>query len=222
MEGFVDAAFGAAAPMLGKPVKGIPLVERVLRSALLNYSELARSAGLVQSTLKRYFALLETVFLVRTLPPWHANIGKRMVKSPKVLLCDSGLAAHLMGIDDVRLAKERTLLGGLLESFVAMELTKQINWNSAAPTLHHFRTHEGTEVDFVLERRSGALVGIEVKSGASVTGADFKGLQAFAQATGRRFHRGIVLYTGTEVVPFGPRLHAMPIEALWRWGAQSC
>jgi predicted AAA+ superfamily ATPase len=188
--------------------------------ALLNYAELVRSAGLAQSTLKRYFALLEAVFLVRTVRPWHANIGKRMVKTPKVLLCDTGLAAHLMGIDDARLAQDRTLFGGLLESFVAMELTKQIGWSAAAPTLYHFRTHEGDEVDLVLERRSGGLVGIEVKSAATVTGSDFKGLRALAQAAGRRFHRGIVLYTGTEVVSFGQRLHAVPIAALWRWGAR--
>lgn len=189
-------------------------------ATLLNYSELARSAALPQSTLKRYFALLEAVFLVRTLPPWHTNLGKRMVKSPKVLLCDSGLAAHLMGVDIPRLAQDRTLLGGLLETFVAMELTKQITWSTAAPALHHFRTHTGAEVDFILERRSGAVVGIEVKSASAVTGGDFKGLHALAEVAGRRFHRGIVLYAGTEVVPFGPRLHAMPIDALWRWGAK--
>lgn len=188
--------------------------------ALLNYAELGRSAGLAQSTLKRYFALLEAVFLVRTLRPWHANIGKRIVKTPKLLLCDTGLAAHLMGIDDARLAHDRTLFGGLLESFVAMEITKQTGWSAAAPALYHFRTHEGDEVDLVLERRSGALVGIEIKSATTVTGADFKGLRALAHAAGRRFHRGVVLYTGTEVVPFGPRLHAVPIEALWRWGAR--
>lgn len=188
--------------------------------ALLNYAELVRSAGLPQSTLKRYFALLEAVFLVRTLRPWHANIGKRMVKTPKVMLCDSGLAAHLMGVDDARLAQDRMLLGGLLESFVAMEITKQIGWSRSAPALYHFRTHEGDEVDLVLERRSGALVGIEVKSAATVTGTDFKGMRALAQAAGRRFHRGVVLYAGTEVVSFGPRLHAMPVEALWRWGAR--
>ncbi len=189
--------------------------------ALLNYAELSRSSGVPQSTLKRYFALLEAVFLVRTLRPWHANLGKRLVKSPRILLCDSGLASHLMGIDLSRVTEDRTLFGGLLESFVAMELSKQVGWSATAPALHHFRTHEGDEVDFVLEQRSGALVGIEVKSAATVTGADFKGLHALAQAAGRRFRRGIVLYTGTEVVPFGPRLFAVPIDTLWRWGARS-
>ena len=188
--------------------------------AQLNHADLSRGTGLPQSTLKRYFALLETVFLVRLLPPWYANIGKRLVKTPKVLLTDTGLAAHLMGIDDARLAQDRSLLGGLLESFVAMELVKQVGWSIDPPALHHFRTHEGDEVDLVLERRNGALVGIEVKSAATVSTSDFKGLRALAEAAGRRFRRGFVLYTGTEVVPFGAGLFALPVEALWRWRGQ--
>ena len=275
VEGFVDAAFADAAPVLdAAPLGSASLIQLILRCgfpeavaietanrrtawfeayletilardvrdlanierlaelprllalaaarpmALLNYADLTRSAGLPQSTLKRYLTLLDNVFLLRTLRPWHANIGKRLVKTPKVFLCDSGLAAHLMGIDEDRLTQDRTLLGGLLESFVAMEVIKQIGWSTTSPALYHFRTHEGDEVDLVLERRSGALVGIEVKSAATVTGADFKGLRALAQAAGRRFHRGIVLYTGAEAVPFGPRLHALPVESLWRWGAR--
>jgi predicted AAA+ superfamily ATPase len=188
--------------------------------AQLNYADLSRGIGLPQSTLKRYFALLQAVFLVRLLPPWHTNMGKRLVKTPKVLVTDTGLAAHLMGINAARLAGDRGLLGGLLESFVAIELIKQAGWSSDPPALYHFRTHEGDEVDLVLERRDGAVVGIEVKSAATVTAADFKGLRALADAAGRRFRRGIVLYTGTEVVPFGAGLFALPVEALWRWGAQ--
>lgn len=185
--------------------------------AQLNYAELSRSIGLPQSTLKRYFALLEAVFLVRLVPPWHTNIGKRLVKTPKVLLTDTGLAAHLMGIDGTRLVHDRGLLGGLLEGFVTMELIKQAGWSAAPPALYHFRTHEGDEVDLVLERRDGTVVGIEVKSAATVTAADFKGLRALAAAAGRRFRRGIVLYTGREVVPFGADLFAVPVEALWCW-----
>lgn len=188
--------------------------------ALLNFADLMRGTGLAQTTLKRYFTLLEAVFLVRRLPPWHASLGKRLVKTPKVLLSDSGLAAHLMGPDAERARADRTLFGGLIESFVTMEIVKQIGWSQAAPALYHFRSHAGDEVDLVLERRSGSLVGIEVKSAASVGSADFKGLRLLEQAAGRRFHRGLVLYTGAETVAFGPRLFAVPIEALWRWGAR--
>lgn len=185
--------------------------------ALLNYADLSRGTGMPQSTLKRYFALLETVFLIHLLPPWYTNIGKRLVKTPKVLIMDTGLAAHLMGIDDARLAQDRTLLGGLMEGFVAMELVKQSGWSANPPALYHFRTHEGEEVDLVLERRGGALVGIEVKCAATVSAEDFKGLRVLAEIAGRRFRRGIVLYTGAEVVPFGAGLFAMPVAALWRW-----
>jgi predicted AAA+ superfamily ATPase len=125
-----------------------------------------------------------------------------------------------MGINDARLADDRGLFGGLLESFVAIELVKQAGWSADPPALYHFRTHEGDEVDLVLERRSGAVVGIEVKSAATVTATDFKGLRALAEATGRHFRRGIVLYAGTEVVPFGAGLFALPVEALWRWREQ--
>jgi predicted AAA+ superfamily ATPase len=188
--------------------------------ALLNHAELARSSGLPQTTLKRYFVLLESVFLARTIPPWHGNLGKRLIKTPKVLLTDSGLAAHLMGVDAARLRADHTLFGGLLESFVAMELTKQIAWSAAAPRLYHFRTHGGQEVDFVLERRSGPLVGIEVKASATVSNGDFDGLRALEAVAKRRIHRGFVLYTGTEIAAFGPRLFAVPMDALWRWGAK--
>ena len=101
-----------------------------------------------------------------------------------------------------------------------MELIKQIGWSHAAPSIYHFRTHDGDELDFVLERRSGEVAGIEVKSAATVTSADFAGLRALATASREKFVRGIVLYTGEDVIPFGPRLHAMPIDALWRWGAR--
>lgn len=188
--------------------------------AQLNYADLSRGTGVPQSTLKRYFALLEMVFLVWLLPPWHANISKRLVKTPKVLLTDTGLAAHLMGIDDARVAQDRTLLGGLLESFVVMELVKQAGWSADPPALYHFRTHEGDEVDLVLERRGGALVGIEVKSASTVSAADFKGLRALAEIAGQRFQRGIVLYSGSEIVPFGAGLFALPVEALWLWSEQ--
>ncbi len=184
---------------------------------LLNYADLARSSGMPQTTLKRYLALLEATFLVRSLPPWFANLGKRLVKAPKLLFSDTGLMSHLIGADARRLELDRDLFGDLLENFVVMELTKQTGWNRSRPALFHFRAHGGEEVDVVLEHPSGKLVGVEVKATATASAGMFKGLKAFAEATGKRFHRGVVLYTGSEVVPFGARLHALPVSALWRW-----
>jgi predicted AAA+ superfamily ATPase len=186
--------------------------------ALLNAADLARNLGLPQTTLKRYLALLEATFLVRLLPPWFVNIGKRLSKSPKVFLCDTGLTSHLAGLDPGRLAGDLSLLGGLLEGFIVMELQKQSGWSRVRPALFHFRSHDGREVDIVLEEPGGRVVGVEVKASATVGAADFKGLRLLAEAAGRRFHRGIVLYTGREVVPFGAALHAVPVDAVWAWG----
>ena len=97
-----------------------------------------------------------------------------------------------------------------------MELRKQASWSQTDASLFHYRTVSGREVDVVLEAPSGDLVGIEIKASATVKTGDFKGLRALAEATGKRFRRGILLYQGNETISFGPNLHAMPIDALWR------
>lgn len=181
----------------------------------VNFADLSRDAAIPQTTLKRYWYLLEATFLIQTSPPWSANIGKRLVKSPKLYLTDTGLIAYLLGLDERRLDDDRTILGPLLENFVVMELHKQIGWSRTRPKLLHFRIHAGPEVDVVLEDAAGRLVGIEVKAAASLSADDFKGLRALAEIVGRRFHRGIALYTGRESVPFGSQFHALPINSLW-------
>lgn len=186
---------------------------------LLNYADLARMSGLAQTTTKRYMALLEATFLVRSLPAWFVNIGKRLAKAPKIFLADSGLTTYLQGADATRASALRHELGFLLEAFVAAELEKQLGWSAQRVRLFHFRTSDGHEVDFVLESATGAVVGIEVKAAATVGPADLKGLRLLAEAAGPRFVRGMVLYTGTAVVPFAANVHAVPIRALWRWRA---
>jgi len=184
-------------------------------ASLLNFAELSRSAGIPQSTLKRYFALFEATFLARLIPAWSAHLSKRFVKASKVYVLDTGLAAYLLGIDDSRFAAEPSLRGALLETFVAAELSKQASWSRRRPRLYHYRESTGPEVDLVLEEPSGQLVGVEVKASATVTGQDFNGLRALAQIAGSRFRRGIVLYTGSTAAAFGPKLHALPLDALW-------
>jgi hypothetical protein len=164
-------------------------------------------------------AFLDATYLITTVPAWYRNVGKRLTKSPKVMLTDTGLATHLIGADARRLEERRETLGPLLESFVAMELRRQSAWSREEPHLLHFRSSVGQEVDLVLETRSGRLVGVEVKAAASLGPADFRGLEALAEVAGRDLHRGIVLYTGDQVVPFGPRRHAVPVRALWEWSA---
>jgi predicted AAA+ superfamily ATPase len=182
--------------------------------ALLNFSELSRTLAMPQSTLKRYMTLLEATFLIQHLPAWSGNLGKRLVKTSKLVMSDSGLMSHLLGANKERLATGG-IIGPLLENFVIMELIKQITWSSTKPQIFHFRTQTGQEVDIVLEDRAGKLVGIEVKASSTVTAQDFKGLRALAETTGKRFYRGIVLYTGSESLSFGPELYAIPVNALW-------
>ncbi len=182
---------------------------------VLNHSELARTLGIPVSTLKRYLALLETLFLVHELPAWASNRGKRLARAPKLHVVDTGLAAAVAGIDVDLIGRDRTLLGPLLESFVAAELRKQTGWSESRPVLHHFRTHAGQEVDIVLEDARGRVVGIEVKAAATVTGADLNGLRSLAEIAGKAFVQGIVLHLGPSSIPFGSNLVACPLPALW-------
>jgi predicted AAA+ superfamily ATPase len=183
--------------------------------SLSNFAELARSASIPQTTLKRYFALLAGVFLVVAVPAWTVNPSKRLVRSPKLYLADSGLLAHLLHIGPEAVRDRPDSAGRLIENLVAMEIQKQIGWSDARCRLHHFRTAAGREVDLVLEDERGRLVGIEVKAASAASRVDFNGLEALAEAAGAAFHRGVVLYSGAERVAFGPRLHALPIDALW-------
>ena len=178
-------------------------------------AELSRSSGLAQTTLKRYLALLETIFLVQRLPAWSRNLGKRLVRAPKLFLSDTGLAAYLVGVDEAGLTRNTTVLGALLENFAVMELRKQLGWSRTRVALFHFRTQTGQEVDVVLETPDGRLAGVEVKAAAAVDAGDFKGLRVLSDAAGDAFACGVVLYTGTNTVAFGDRLYAVPIAALW-------
>lgn len=213
-------------PHLGQ-IEGLTDLPRLLsllasRSAsLLNVAELSRSVGLPHTTLTRYVALLERAFLVRRLPAWAGNRARRVIKTPRVWIPDTGLLGHLAGLTPERLTAEPTATGPLLETFVASELAKQIGWSRTSAELNHFRTHGGAEVDLVLEADDGRLAGIEVKSAASVGAADFKGLDALREIAGKRFHRGVVLYAGGEALPFGRDLWALPVSAVWRVGAKS-
>jgi hypothetical protein len=186
-------------------------------AALVNHTELSRSIGVPLTTLKRYLSLLKLLFLIHELPVWSTNLSSRIVKAPKLLMGDTGLAAHLAGMETGAALAQAPLWGNLLENFVALELLKQATWSAGQPSLYHFRLHTGQEVDLVLEDAHGRVVGIEVKAATQVSSRDLGGLKTLSEHAGVRFHRGIVLYRGSEVVGFGPHLHAVPLPALWNW-----
>jgi len=182
---------------------------------LVNYSQFGASINVSHKTGQRYVGLLEQVFLIITVQPWFTNALKRMVKTPKLHFVDSGLLATIRGLTFDRVKADRGMFGALLESFVFSEVQKLMTASDLRVTAHHFRDRDGREVDVVLERDDGMIVGIEVKASATVKGGDFSGLKALAEAAGSRFAYGVVLYDSTDIVPFGDRLAAAPLSCLW-------
>lgn len=182
---------------------------------ILNLSDISRSMSMPYATLHRYTALLQSTFLVCLLPAWSGNLGLRLTKSPKLFLNDTGLVVSVLGLDAERLVAQGGILGHLFENLVYTELQKHVGWSDINPRMYHFRSHSGHEVDFVLEDSSGRIVGIEAKLSATVQANDFKGLRFLAEQVGPRFHRGVVLYTGRSMVPFGSNMAALPASELW-------
>ncbi len=202
-------------------IENIPALPNILRllaaraSGLLNDADCARDAKLNTMTYRRYRNLLMQLFLFNLVPAWHRNIGKRLIKAPKLYFTDTALLCHQLGVDLETLERrDPGLFGRVLENFVASELIKQIGMISGT-ALYHFRTQDGHEVDFVLERRDGSILGIEVKSSSSVTRDDFADLDLLKQKSGKDFVRGIVLYRGRNAVSFADDMIALPLEYLW-------
>ena len=101
------------------------------------------------------------------------------------------------------------------ETFVAMELHRQISWLDDRPAVFHFRDRDQREVDIVMEHRDGSVSAVEVKSAATVHERDFRGLNHLRRKLGSRFKGGALLYTGANTVTFGDRLAAVPLSGLW-------
>ncbi|HRA55627.1 MAG TPA: DUF4143 domain-containing protein [Thermoflexales bacterium] len=182
---------------------------------MANIADLAAPFQMSRPTIRDYVTLLERVFLVDVLPPWHTNRLSRLVKSPKLHIGDTGTACALLGLDADALLKDRAVLGQLVETFVFQELRRQASWRDDDLRFHHFRDRDGYEVDIVLEFGAGQIAGVEVKASATVTTADFRGLRQLRDSAGKGFAAGVVLYDGETSVGFGEGFWAIPIRALW-------
>ncbi len=199
----------------------IPLMPRLLRvlaehsGQLVNYSGFGALLGMNHPTTRRYTGVFESLYLLHTLQPWFSNVLKRLTKTPKLHFLDAGLLAALRDITPDRVKKDRALFGPVLETFVLAELLKLSSWSTDRYEFSHFRDKERKEVDIVMEDRRGRVVGIEVKASATVTARDFAGLRRLSGASGNRFVLGLVLHDHERIVPFGERLYAAPISALW-------
>jgi predicted AAA+ superfamily ATPase len=181
---------------------------------LINVTDLAGAFQLTRQTVHDYVTLLERVFLIDRLPPWHSNRLSRLVKTPKIHMGDTGVACALLGLDAEQLRRDRATLGPMLETFVYQELKRQASWDDVPVSFNHFRDRDGAEVDLVLER-AGQVAGVEVKAAATVLPVDFRPLRKLRDAAGDRFAAGIVLYDGEITAGFGDGLFAVSARALW-------
>ncbi len=207
-------------------VEELPRILRMLAALTareMTDVQVAERLAIDRRTLRaNYLPLLQTVYLTLELPAWSRNLVSRVSKQPKRYLVDTGLAAHLMGTDATRLAEPTApATGQLVETFVVNELVRQAARfaDELGVTLHHYRAHTGSEVDVVIESDDGRVVGIEVKSAASVRAEDFRHIVAVRDrlegVRDTRFVRGVVLYTGRQSLSFGEGLEALPLADLW-------
>lgn len=181
----------------------------------LNVEGVSRDLGIAANTVRAYADLLEMLFLVHRLPAWHSNMLSRLTKAPKLHLIDSGLLAYLIGADAERVVADGRIGGALTETFCVMEVVRQAAAHADPPRCFHLRDQRGHEVDLLLERRDGSVVGIEIKASATTGPADFRGLRLLRDRLGERFAFGVVLHTGSRTLPFGDRLAAVPLSGLW-------
>lgn len=193
------------------------LVEIVaLRSAsLLNLSALGAELGMRRETAEHYLTVLERLFLVRRLAAWHRNEAKRLIKTPKIHLLDSGLAATLAGLEAGDWTTRRDRFGHLTESFVVQQFIAQAGWTDPDLRFWHYRDKDQVEVDLVITRGRRTW-GVEVKAAATVTPADGAGLRRLAEQCGKDFQGGMILYAGASTLPAADRrILAVPLAELW-------
>jgi predicted AAA+ superfamily ATPase len=224
LRSYVQTILARDLPEIGEVRVDPSKLEQLLRllaartSGLVNYAALSRELALDDKTVKAYAELLTQLFLLYRLRPWSANLSARQVKTPKLLLTDSGLAAALVGVDAARYSApdQGAVAGALFETFVVMELIKQATWSTTPVELFFYRDTEKREVDLVVESASGDVAAIEAKSAAIATASDARGLRLLRDKLGPRFKTGIVIYSGAHTLPIDDRLWAVPISGLWQ------
>ncbi len=202
-------------------VRNIENVERLLRivaarsATLLSSRAIAGELGVDHKTVSAQIRILEDLFLVSRLQPWHVNLGSRQVKTPKIYMTDTGLLTHLTNVNADGIVRSPTPAGSIFETFAAMELARQCDWAESFAALFHYRDKQQREVDVVLELASGEVAGVEIKIAAGVRPGDFAGLRHLRDKLGSGFKAGVVLYTGKQALSFGDRLTAVPLCGLW-------
>ena len=181
---------------------------------ILNFADLGRDAGLPYVTLRRYMQLLEQTYQVTLVPPFFANVSKRLSKAPKLYWSDTGMAAHLLDLHDVDTLQRHPKLGALVETWVAQELLKLLALSPAPMRLYGWRLQSGPEVDFLIEQGDRFLA-IEAKWGRRLDQSALHGIRMLQEQLGSRLIMSLVLYGGEEVLALKPQLVAMPYDVFF-------
>lgn len=180
---------------------------------LLDLSDIARDLGLAVNTVKQWLSVLEATFQVVIIRPWYNNIGKRLVKSPKVYYSDTGILCHLVGLKDPEHAEAGPLSGAILETAVITEIFKIFLNRGEEPRLYFWRTSTGAEVDLLVETKN-KIIPIEIKQAATPRPEMAKHIKTFQADYGDGVGPGYVLYQGDICLPLAPNISAWPISAL--------
>jgi len=180
---------------------------------LLNLSHLARDLGIAVNTAKAWLSVLEATYQVIVLRPYFANVGKRLVKTPKIYFTDVGTLCYLVGLRDPEHAASGPMAGPIMETAVLSEIVKTLTHRGMDPRVYFWRTLAGTEVDFIVETARG-LVPIEVKLSATPRPAMASAIKTFQKDFGRRALPGYVVHPGDTMLPLTPGVTALPFAAL--------
>lgn len=174
---------------------------------LLNYSTLGRSLGYSYHTIQNILDLFSGYFLLRRLLPYHANVGKRLVKAPKVYLRDSGMLHYLLGVGTAEQLLGSPARGNSFEGFMIQQIAALEELQHSGSALYFYRTQTGVEIDLLIDR-GNERVGFEFKSGVTTDPADWRHLQkAIDDGV---IHRGCVVYSGTREFPISDRISVVP------------
>lgn len=169
---------------------------------LLNYFSIANDIGVSQPTIKKWISILEASYIIFLLPPYYKNIGKRLIKTPKIYFYDTGLVSSLLGIENYNQLKFHHLRGSIFENLIIAEMIKNRFNNAKLSNLFFFRDRTGNEVDVVMEHAL-ELLPIEIKSSETYSKDFIKGIEVFKKFFPDSIKKAFVIYAGKERAKVG-------------------
>ncbi len=186
-----------------------------LRSAtIVNLMDFSRSSDIPPSSLSIYLDTIESLFLIKRIPGYYSNLNNRLTKAPKIYLVDSGLMCHQVDIMSVKNPWEHREWGQVFETFVFNEIRKQLSWLDTSISLYHYRTHQGKEIDLILENKQQEIIAIEIKASQTVTPSMSKNFAQIKADTGNKFKMGLIIYAGNSIEVLGDGIYAIPLSCI--------